>query len=164
MEKINRARLVYIVLIIFTVSSLAVCQTVPKKFKEEVGGIKTRVETLESKVEGIEARQTESEKAAGEMAQAMGESRTRGTSISVKSSSFKGKENIKDIQTCLKNAGYYTGKIDGISGKNTRRAIREFQKSSGLNPDGIVGKKTWEFLSKYAQSTAAGGMEEGATK
>lgn len=160
----NRASLIFIVLIIFIVSSLTGCQTVPKKFKEEVGGIKTRVETLESKVEGIEARQAESEKATGEMAQAMGESRTRGTAISVKSRSFKGKENIKDIQTCLKNAGYYTGKIDGISGKNTRRAIREFQKSNGLNPDGIVGKKTWELLSKYAQSTAASGMEEGATK
>lgn len=49
---------------------------------------------------------------------------------------------IKTIQTKLKNWGYYTGAIDGISGPKTVAAIKLFQKKNGLVVDGIVGSKT----------------------
>ena len=49
---------------------------------------------------------------------------------------------IKTIQTKLKNWGYYTGSIDGISGPKTVAAIKLFQKKNGLVADGIVGSKT----------------------
>ncbi len=55
----------------------------------------------------------------------------------------------KNIQRALKNAGFYSGKIDGKIGKNTRKAIRSFQEQNGLKPDGMVGKKTWEKLGAY---------------
>ena len=53
-----------------------------------------------------------------------------------------------DIQKALKNAGLYTGAIDGKIGPKTKRAIEEFQKSKGLKVDGKVGPKTWAELEK----------------
>lgn len=55
----------------------------------------------------------------------------------------------KDIQIALKNAGFYTGDIDGKIGAKTRNAIMEFQKQNDLKVDGIVGKSTWEALSQF---------------
>ena len=55
----------------------------------------------------------------------------------------------KQIQTALKNAGYYQGAIDGKMGKNTRQAIKDFQKANNLPADGKVGKKTWLALKGY---------------
>lgn len=47
---------------------------------------------------------------------------------------------VRQIQTAL---GI---KVDGIFGKGTETAVREFQKKNGLFPDGIVGKKTLDML------------------
>ncbi len=55
----------------------------------------------------------------------------------------------EEIQTALKNAGFYKGKIDGKIGEGTKQAIKEFQKANGLVADGIVGSKTWEKLRNY---------------
>lgn len=55
----------------------------------------------------------------------------------------------KQIQRALKNAGYYDGAVDGEVGKNTKRAIREFQKANGLTVDGIVGRETRAALREY---------------
>lgn len=52
-----------------------------------------------------------------------------------------------EIQTALKNAGFYSGSIDGKIGPKTKKAIEEFQKANGLKADGKVGPKTWEALS-----------------
>lgn len=54
-----------------------------------------------------------------------------------------------EIQTALKNAGYYTGNIDGKVGSKTKAAIEEFQKANGLKADGKVGSKTWALLSMH---------------
>jgi len=59
-----------------------------------------------------------------------------------------------DIQTALKNAGFYTGAIDGKIGPNSKKAITEFQKSNDLVVDGKVGPKTWAVLSRYLSSPA----------
>ncbi len=165
----KRKNFIYVVLAGLVMFAVVGCETVPKKFKEEVSGIKTRVETLETKVESVESKQAEVERTANEQAQKLEEMKATGeakTNISVKPRGGKSKEWIKELQTCLKNAGFYTGKIDGVKGRNTRRAIREFQRANGLTADGAVGKKTWELLSKYTSSAAqsAGGSEERATK
>ena len=55
----------------------------------------------------------------------------------------------KDIQKALKNAGLYTGSVDGKLGPKTKKAIEEFQSSKGLKADGKVGPKTWAELEKY---------------
>jgi len=54
-----------------------------------------------------------------------------------------------EIQTALKNAGFYTAAIDGKIGPMSKKAIEEFQKANGLEADGKVGPKTWGVLSKY---------------
>lgn len=55
----------------------------------------------------------------------------------------------QEIQTALKNAGYYTGLIDGKVGPMTRKAIEELQKANGLKVDGKVGTKTWAVLKTH---------------
>jgi len=55
----------------------------------------------------------------------------------------------RDIQMALKNAGFDPGSLDGKLGPKTRQAIKDFQKSKGLVPDGVVGPKTWNSLSKH---------------
>ncbi len=56
---------------------------------------------------------------------------------------------LRQIQTALKSAGFYKGPIDGKTGPQTKEAIKAFQKTNDLKPDGIVGKRTAEKLSKY---------------
>lgn len=60
----------------------------------------------------------------------------------------KKRETVKTVQVVLQKLRYYQGKIDGILGKKTRLAIKEFQRIHGLKPDGIVGIKTRLCLSK----------------
>lgn len=55
----------------------------------------------------------------------------------------------KEIQAALKNAGFYSGNIDGAIGAQTKEAIKKFQAANNLNPDGTVGSRTWEKLSKH---------------
>lgn len=52
----------------------------------------------------------------------------------------------KAIQKKLKQLGYYKGKIDGIIGSQSLKAIKKFQKDYGLKVDGIVGKNTAKAL------------------
>ena len=54
-----------------------------------------------------------------------------------------------EIQTALKNAGFYAGNIDGKIGPKSKQAIEDFQKANGLKADGKVGPKTWEAMSKH---------------
>jgi lysozyme family protein len=44
----------------------------------------------------------------------------------------QGRLSNKQVQKALKNAGYYTGPVDGRIGKKTRRAIKDFQKPAAL--------------------------------
>ncbi|HTY44489.1 MAG TPA: peptidoglycan-binding domain-containing protein [Patescibacteria group bacterium] len=59
------------------------------------------------------------------------------------------KPSAQEIQTALKNAGFYTGNVDGKIGPKTKKAIEEFQKANGLAVDGKVGAKTWAAMSKH---------------
>ncbi len=54
-----------------------------------------------------------------------------------------------EIQTALKNAGFYEGPIDGKIGPKTKDAIIAFQKENGLKTDGVVGRKTSSELRRY---------------
>lgn len=56
---------------------------------------------------------------------------------------------VKQIQSALTRAKFYHGKIDGIMGAKTKKAIKDFQRSKGLKIDGVVGPKTWEKLKKH---------------
>lgn len=62
---------------------------------------------------------------------------------------LKPKGRTRQIQTALRKAGFYKGEVDGKEGPQTKRAIKAFQKAKGLNPDGVVGPRTWEELNKF---------------
>lgn len=49
---------------------------------------------------------------------------------------------VKQLQTLLKELNLYTGAIDGIFGARTEKAVVQFQAAHGLVGDGIVGPKT----------------------
>ena len=51
-------------------------------------------------------------------------------------------DEVKQIQTKLKNWGYYYGEVDGIYGSKTLSAVKSFQKKNGLTVDGIAGTQT----------------------
>ena len=54
-----------------------------------------------------------------------------------------------EIQTALKNAGYYAGVVDGKFGPQTKKSVEEFQAANTLKADGVVGPLTWNLLKKY---------------
>lgn len=49
---------------------------------------------------------------------------------------------VRQIQTRLKNWGYYKGNVDGIYGYKTVQAVKYFQSKHGLKADGIAGSRT----------------------
>ncbi len=49
---------------------------------------------------------------------------------------------VRQIQTKLKNWGYYSGSVDGVYGSATEKAVRAFHKKNGLTVDGKVGPQT----------------------
>lgn len=53
------------------------------------------------------------------------------------------------IQQALKNVNLYHGKIDGVIGPKTRKAIEDFQSQNNLVVDGKVGPKTWGLLGQH---------------
>lgn len=55
-------------------------------------------------------------------------------------------EEVIQIQTRLKNWGYYNGKIDGVYGTGTFNAVKSFQKKNGLTADGVAGSQTLAAL------------------
>lgn len=70
---------------------------------------------------------------------------------------------VSQIQTKLKNWGYYTGDVDGIYGSATERAVRAFQRKNGLTADGKAGAQTLEALGLPADSGGNSGGSGGMT-
>lgn len=65
---------------------------------------------------------------------------------------------VTQIQTKLKQWGYYSGEADGVFGSATEAAIKSFQKKNGLTVDGLAGPSTLAALGiqDSSSSTAAG--------
>jgi N-acetylmuramoyl-L-alanine amidase len=66
---------------------------------------------------------------------------------------------VIEIQTRLRNWGYYSGYVDGIYGYKTYIAVKDFQRKNGLYPDGITGPRTLAALginASASSSTSAG--------
>ena len=61
-------------------------------------------------------------------------------------------QEVRNIQTRLKNWGYYHYNVDGIYGSRTASAVKSFQRKHGLTPDGIAGPAT---LSKIGLPTGS---------
>lgn len=65
---------------------------------------------------------------------------------------------VRQIQTKLRQLGYYKGSIDGIFGSDTKKAVISFQKSCGLTADGVAGPKTLLYLGLGSSSGSSGGF------
>ena len=64
---------------------------------------------------------------------------------------------VREIQTRLKNWGYYDGAVDGIYGSQTEKAVRYFQRKNGLSVDGQVGNQTLAALGMQPSGNSGGG-------
>jgi len=152
--------------VIFPISFLiAGCSTVSSK---RLNSLETKVSALEAKVDSVEQRQTAIEGQTGESRESVGylkgkmDSRSPSTVVVTGAQGNEGylyksgKKSLthKEIQLALKNAGFYNGTIDGKIGKNTKKAIREFQRTNGLKADGIVGPKTRVLLLQHLTQEA----------
>lgn len=61
------------------------------------------------------------------------------------------KDAVKVLQTWLTDCGYLNDTIDGIFGKKTEQAVRDFQTRNALSADGIVWPETLKLLEKEWQ-------------
>lgn len=73
-------------------------------------------------------------------------STTKASSSSKKSKTGVSSDLIKKVQKELNELGYDCGKADGIQGKNTTKALKEFQKDNSLTVDGKIGKQVKQAL------------------
>lgn len=64
---------------------------------------------------------------------------------------------VTEIQTRLKNWGYYSGTVDGVFGSRTADAVKLFQCKNGLYVDGIVGSATLAALGINAGGSGSSG-------
>ncbi|MDD5560514.1 MAG: peptidoglycan-binding domain-containing protein [Candidatus Omnitrophica bacterium] len=124
------------------VISLSGCSTAGKKKDLEIQGLRNQVSALESQMPAKTEETSIPEQVAVKSSEMPMESLD-------KSGEAKERPSARQIQAALKNAGYYQGVIDGKLGKQSRQAIRDFQKANNLSVDGKVGKKTWAALREY---------------
>ena len=62
------------------------------------------------------------------------------------------KPEVKDLQEALNTLGFKAGKVDGVFGAATEKAVKAFQSSVGIEADGIVGRITWVNIDEADQS------------
>ena len=71
-------------------------------------------------------------------------------------------DEVRRVQTRLRDWGYYDGAVDGIFGPATYRAVRRFQRANGLTVDGIIGPQTSAAIGIQLGGAAGGGTNASA--
>lgn len=75
--------------------------------------------------------------------------------LTVTSAQFGDKgENVSALQYALQKLGFNPGAVDGIFGKNTQGAVKEFQTSHGLEATGELDAKTVEAMNAALEDAA----------
>ncbi|KUO72390.1 MAG: hypothetical protein APF77_06075 [Clostridia bacterium BRH_c25] len=90
------------------------------------------------------------------------DNRTSSRSSTSNAQSAAAKETLKKTQTILRQMGLYKGKIDGINGKQTAAAVKEFQGKNNMNTTGVIDKETETKILNY-YTTAAVSSRGGST-
>lgn len=72
-------------------------------------------------------------------------------------------QEVRNIQSRLKNWGYYKYYVDGIYGSRTASAVKSFQRKNGLTPDGIAGPATLAKIGLPTGSTSSGSSSNNKT-
>lgn len=138
---------IFFILVIFVIS-LTGCATARKEKDLEIQGLRNQVSVLEAQIRSKDEEVNSLREALNKI--------TEEKEVTVKQikkkkiiGEVKSRPNVKQIQICLKNAGYNPGSIDSRMGRQTKDAIKAFQKSNNLVADGRVGKQTWNLLKEY---------------
>lgn len=145
-------RLLVMLMAVVWVSGLAGCATsrLQKEQEMESQALKNKISLLEAELQSrdrrIEALREELSAADARKEEALRQARRKKPALEAKS-----RPKVKDIQAALVNAGYNPGRIDGKMGRQTRDAIRAFQRANDLPADGAVGKRTWTLLREYLE-------------
>jgi len=58
---------------------------------------------------------------------------------------------VSAIQNALKSYGFYNGTVDGLFGPKTAQAVRDFQNTTGIKVDAIVGPQTRGKLDEWSK-------------
>ncbi|MBQ2943038.1 MAG: spore cortex-lytic enzyme [Clostridia bacterium] len=64
-------------------------------------------------------------------------------------------QEVRNIQSRLKEWGYYKGSVDGVYGQQTKNAVIKFQKKNGLKADGIAGNATLAAIGLPTSSSSS---------
>lgn len=64
-------------------------------------------------------------------------------------------QQVKVLQWKLQSWGYYKGRIDGVYGNSTVKAVKRLQIKNRIKPDGITGQRTWAALGLGSRTVAA---------
>jgi hypothetical protein len=72
-----------------------------------------------------------------------------------------GRNGVREVQQALAKKGFHSGRADGIFGRDTRMALRSFQKSKGINSTGQLNKKTLSDLGVNVASNENNGNQNG---
>jgi N-acetylmuramoyl-L-alanine amidase len=65
-------------------------------------------------------------------------------------------DDVGTLQTLLGKLGFDCGRVDGIFGPLTAKALREFQRHSGVDDDGVCGQSTAKALLTISSRTGSG--------
>ena len=65
-------------------------------------------------------------------------------------------DDVSELQASLGKLGFDSGRVDGILGPQTSRALEDFQHNSGLYVDGVCGPGTVRALHVLARQTGSG--------
>ena len=67
-------------------------------------------------------------------------------------------DDVLALQQRLSSLGFDLGRVDGVFGVRTDVALREFQRSVGVDADGTCGPDTFRAMARLARTMSGGGM------
>lgn len=65
-------------------------------------------------------------------------------------------DDVAELQQRLLDMGFDPGRCDGVFGRRTDTAVREFQRNVGIQPDGTCGPTTLKALARLARAVVGG--------
>ena len=137
-----------LVLVTVFLVSLSGCATARKQNDLEIQGLKNQISVLESQLQSKDEEINSLKETLASQPQPKEEAVKCAKKKKV-IGEVKSRPSIRQVQIALQNAGFDPGLVDGKMGKQTREAIKSFQRAHNLPADGKVGRKTWGELKEY---------------